>query len=97
MFGAEILAVGVGVLLTLWLLRRRRWAETTYIALQLYALTTSYWFFSVPRSTLTWWPLWIALAAWTLRRPVVFQTYLAVIAPFAVAFVLLFSNGRWAG
>jgi hypothetical protein len=97
MFGAEILAVGIGILLTLWLLRERRWAEATYIALQLYAFTTSYWFFSVPRSTLTWWPLWTLLAAWSLRRPVVLQAYLAVFAPFAVAFVLLFSNGRWAG
>lgn len=97
MFGAEILAVGVGLLLTVWLLRERRWAEATYIGLQLYAFTTSYWFFSVPRSTLTWWPLWIALAAWSLRRPAVLQSYLAVLAPFSVAFVLLFSNGRWAG
>ena len=97
MFGAEILAVGIGILLTLWLLYERRWAEATYIALQLYAFTTSYWFFSVPRSTLTWWPLWTLLAAWSLRRPVVLQAYLAVFAPFAVAFVLLFSNGRWAG
>jgi hypothetical protein len=97
MFGAEILAVAIGLLLTLWLLRERRWAEAIYIALQLWAFTTSYWFFSVPRSTLTWWPLWTLLAAWSLRRPIVLQAYLAVFAPFAVAFVLLFSNGRWAG
>ncbi len=97
MFGAEILAVAIGLLLTVWLLRKHRWAEAVYIGLQLWAFTTSYWFFSVPRSTLTWWPLWIAIAAWSLRRPVVLQGYLAVFAPFAVAFVLLFSNGRWAG
>ena len=97
MFGVEILAVGIGLALTGWLLRERRWAEATYVALQLAAFTTSYWFFSVPRSTLTWWPLWIALAAWSLRRPLVLQAYLTVFAPFAVVFVLLFSNGRWAG
>ncbi len=71
MFGAEIAAVGVGVALTGWLLWRRRWGEATYIGLQIWAFTTSSWFFSVPRATLLWWPLWIALAAWSLRRPVV--------------------------
>ena len=67
------------------------------MAMQLWAFTTSFWFFSVPRATLTWWPLWIALAAWTLRRPAVLQSYLVLIAPFSVVFVLLFSTGRWAG
>lgn len=97
MFGAEILAVLIGVVLFAWLLRERRWAEAVYIGLQLYAFTTAMWFFSVPRATLTWWPLWIALAAWSLRRPVVHQTYLAVFAPFMVVFALLFTTGRWAG
>lgn len=97
MFAAEMVAVGIGVALTVALLRRARWAEATYIALQLYAFTTSYWFFSVPRSTLTWWPLWTLLAAWSLRRPAVWQGYLAGIAPLAVVFALLFSTGRWAG
>ena len=97
MFAVEILAVGVGLVLLVWLLRSRRWAEATYIGLQLYAFTTAMWFFSVPRATLTWWPLWIALAAWTLRAPAVHQAYLTVVAPFMVVFALLFTNGRWAG
>lgn len=97
MFGVEILAVAIGIVLTGCLLWKRRWAESVYIALQLWAFTTSYWFFSVPRSTLTWWPLWTLLAAWSLRRPFVLQAYLAIVAPFAVVFVLLFCNGRWAG
>ncbi len=97
MFGAEIVAVVVGVALLVWLLRNRRWAEATYIGLQLYAFTTAMWFFSVPRATLTWWPLWIVLAAWTLRKPWVHQAYLVVVAPFMVVFALLFTTGRWAG
>src|SRR5262249_6906180 len=96
-FGTEILAVGIGLLLTLWLLRHRRWGEATYNAVQLYAFTTSDWVFSVPRSTLTWVPPRTALAALSLPRPVVLHGGLAVFAPFSVAFVLMFSNGRWAG
>jgi hypothetical protein len=97
MFGAEILAVGVGLVLTGWLLHGRRWGEATYVGLQVVAFTTSVWFFSVPRATLLWWPLWIGLAVWSLRRRWVLMGYLTVFAPFMVVFTLLFSLGRWAG
>jgi hypothetical protein len=97
MFFAEIIAVAIGVVLTVWLVRKRRWAEAVFIALQLYAFTTDVWFFSVPRAALLWWPLWIGLAAWTLRRPAVLQGWLTVFAPFTVVFTLLFATGRWSG
>jgi len=97
MFFAEITAVAIGIILIGWLLRHHRWAEAVFIGLQLYAFTTGTWFFSVPRSTLLWWPLWTALAAWTLRRPAVLQGYLTLFAPFMVVFTLLFTTGRWAG
>jgi hypothetical protein len=97
MFGAEIVAVLVGVALTGWLLWRRRWGELTYVGLQVAAFATSTWYFSVPRATLLWWPLWIGLAAWSLRRQWLLSAYLTVIAPFMVVFTLLFAVGRWAG
>jgi hypothetical protein len=97
MFRAELVAVLVGLLLTGWLLWRRRWSESVYVGLQVAAFTTSYWYFSVPRATLLWWPLWIGLAQWSLRRPAVLTVYLALVAPFMVVFTLLFSLYRWAG
>jgi hypothetical protein len=97
MFFAEITAVAIGIALTVWLIRQRRWAEAVYIGLQLYAFTTDIWFFSVPRATLLWWPLWTGLAAWTLRRRWVLQGWLTLFAPFSVVFTLLFVTGRWAG
>ena len=98
-FGAEIVAAIIGVLLTVWLVRRRSWGEAVYVGLQVVAFTTSSFFFSVPRATLLWWPLWIALANWSLRRPAVLQGYLAGIAPFMIVFTLLFTMGanHWAG
>jgi hypothetical protein len=98
-FGAEIVAAAVGVALTGWLLWRRRWGESTYVGLQVVAFTTSSFFFSVPRATLLWWPLWIALAVWTLKRPTLHHAYLAGIAPFMVVFTLMFTMGadHWAG
>jgi hypothetical protein len=97
MFGVELLAVAAGLALTGWLLWTRRWGEATYVGLQVVAFTTSAWFFSVPRAALLWWPLWIGLAAWSLRRSWILTAYLTVVAPFMVVFTLLFTLSRWAG
>ena len=97
MFRVEIVAVAVGLALTLVLLRRRRWGEATYVGLSLAALATSTWYFSVPRAALLWWPLWILLARATLAHRWLLMAYLTVVAPFAVVYVVLFTTGRWAG
>ena len=97
MFRAELVAVLVGVLLTGWLLRGRRWGEATYVGLQVLAFGTSTWYISVPRATLLWWPLWLGLARLTVRRPGVFGVYLAVAVPLAVLWTAAFATGRWAG
>ncbi|MFB6815290.1 mannosyltransferase family protein [Streptomyces sp. NPDC056347] len=94
---AELLTMVVGLVLCGVLLRRRRWAEAVYIALSLWALGTSYWYTSLPRATLLWWPLWTGLAAWSLRRPRVTTAYLAVAAPLSAVVAVTFLSGRWAG
>jgi Mannosyltransferase (PIG-V) len=97
MFRAEIVAVLVGVVLTGWLIWRLRFGEATYVGLAVVAYATSTWYFSVPRAALLWWPLYIGLACWSMRRPIVLAAYLTLVAPFAVVFALLYSVGRWAG
>jgi hypothetical protein len=97
MYRIEIIAMAIGVVLLVWLLRRHRWGEATYIFLNLVAFGTSTTFFSVPRATLLWWPLWIGLAAWSLRRPSVKTFYFTVVAPFMVMFTLMFATDRWSG
>jgi hypothetical protein len=97
MWQAELLAMVVGVVLLGVLLRLRRWPEAVYLALSLWALGTSYWFTSVPRATLLWWPLWTLLAAWSLRRPRVGTAYVMVLAPLMVVFAVSYLSGRWTG
>jgi Gpi18-like mannosyltransferase len=97
MFRVEIIAAFVGLALLVVLLRQRRWSESCYVGLQLTMLTTSYWWQAIPRNELTWWPLWVTLAAWSLRRPAVFAWYLAIAPAFMITFTLVFVNGRWAG
>ncbi|WP_371800916.1 MULTISPECIES: mannosyltransferase family protein [unclassified Streptomyces] len=94
---AELLTMVVGLVLCGLLLRRRRWAEAVYIALSLWALGTSYWYTSIPRATLLWWPLWTGLAAWSLRSPRVRTVCLTVGAPLTTIVAVTFLSGRWAG
>jgi hypothetical protein len=61
-FRAEILAVVVGLVLTVVLVRRRSWGEATYVGLSVGALATSTYYLSVGRATLLWWPLFVLLA-----------------------------------
>jgi hypothetical protein len=96
-FRLEIVMALVGVALTLWLLARRRWAEFTYVGLQVGALVTSSFYLSVPRASLLWWPLWTGLAVATLRRRWLLTLYLALSVPVAVLVAGAYVTGRWAG
>ncbi|MFF4983843.1 hypothetical protein ACFY3O_27810 [Streptomyces sp. NPDC001046] len=46
---------------------------------------------------LLWWPLWIALAEASLRRPRLGIALFCVGAPLTTVFALTFLTGRWAG
>lgn len=97
MFQAELLAMLLGLVLLGLLIRQRRWPEAVYVGLSLWALGTSYWYTSLPRATLLFWPLWVALAAWSLRRPRFETVYLCLAAPLATVFALTYMTGRWTG
>jgi hypothetical protein len=97
MFRAEIVAMIIGLTLTVLLLVWRRWGEATWIGLQVVAFGTSFWYFSVPRATLLWWPLWIALAAVVVRRRWVLWAYLTLSVPLMSVWAAAFLTGRWAG
>lgn len=57
-FTWELISVAVGVLIVLVSLFRKRWAEAVWVGGQLAAFSTSYWFMSVNRAALLWFPLW---------------------------------------
>jgi len=68
-FRAEMVSMALGVMVTVWCLLKRRWAEASWVGVQVLAFSLSYWFFSVNRATLLWFPLWIMLAEWGTWRP----------------------------
>lgn len=97
LFQCELVGMVVGLALLGVLLRTRRWPEAVYVALTLWALGTSYWYMSVPRASLLWWPLWVLLARWSLERPWLRTAYVAAVAPVTTVLTVAFTSGRWAG
>jgi hypothetical protein len=105
-FRAEMLSMAVGVLVTVWCLTRRMWAEASWVGVQVLAFSLSYWFFSVNRAILLWFPLWIMLARWCSWEPsrdslrILHRTAVAGYALTTVAAMLwwswLFFTGHWA-
>ena len=96
-FRAEIVAMAVGLVVCGLLLARRRWAELTYVGLQVVALGTSEFYLSVARTTLLWWPLWLLLAEASVRRRWVHPAYLSVAPALMAVGVLTFIGGHWLG
>jgi hypothetical protein len=116
-FRGELISMTAGIGVTVWCivvsLRARKspgpektmWGEASWVGVQVVAFSMSYWFFSVNRATLLWFPLWIMLGRWVggaaggdarpLRR-------VLVACAFAVEILLmlwwswLFFTGHWA-
>jgi hypothetical protein len=116
-FRGEMISMAVGVGVTVWCivvsLRARKhpnepdrpmWGEASWVGVQILAFSMSYWFFSVNRATLLWFPLWIMLGRWvagpTRLSPPVHRVLVG--AAFLVEIVLmlwwswLFFTGHWA-
>lgn len=97
MFRLEIAAAIVGVLLLVWLLVTRRWAEFVYVGLQVGALITSTFYMSIPRSALLWWPLWVLIGRAGARHRWSIVLYATVIGPLMVPMMMSFLNSSWTG
>ena len=101
-FRGELISMTVGVLVTVVALARRRVAEAAWVGVQLLAFSLSYWFQSVNRAVLLWFPLWTQLGevAERLERSRAGVAVLAVAALVAAAVQVVWSwlyfTGRWA-
>jgi Mannosyltransferase (PIG-V) len=114
-FRGEMISMAVGIGVTIWCivvsLRARKasdpektmWGEASWVGVQVLAFSMSYWFFSVNRATLLWFPLWIMLGRWVAgasdARPL---RRVLVACAFTVEILLmlwwswLFFTGHWA-
>jgi len=103
-FRAEVVSMAVGVAATLWCLLRRRLAEAAFVGIQVVAFGTSYWFMSVNRAVLLWFPLWAILGAAVAWKPArwrdgkdgVVAVYVVLSCAAMIVWAWLFFTGRWA-
>jgi hypothetical protein len=96
-FRADIAAIGLGIVLTIVLLAWSRWAEATYVGLQVFALGTSSFYLSVGRATLLWWPLWVLLGRLAMKNKAAFGVYAVLATPLMFTQVVGFVTGDWVG
>lgn len=94
---AEVIAVLIGVIVTLVLVFRRLYGESVFVGLNVLLLGTSTYFYSVPRSTLLWWPLWIGIAYLLRKSKTALLFYLVASLCLMVWWANLFLQGQWAG
>jgi hypothetical protein len=121
-FRGEMISMAVGLGVTLWCvvasIRARRsprpgiaqgrglWGEGSWVGVQVLAFSLSYWFFSVNRATLLWFPLWVLIGRWVGWQPTPRFGRIAhrslVALSFATEIVLmtwwswLYFTGHWA-
>jgi len=79
------------------------WGEASWVGVQVVAFSLSYWFFSVNRATLLWFPLWIMLGRWVAGPGRSRRLHRVLVGcAFGVEIVLmlwwswLFFTGHWA-
>ncbi|WP_347348794.1 mannosyltransferase family protein [Nigerium sp.] len=100
-FRGEMISMIVGAVVTLVALARRRIADAAWVAVQVLAFSLSYWFQSVNRAVLLWFPLWEQIGdvveshrtgPWRVLWAIVVVGALAL----QVTWSWLFFTGRWA-
>ena len=91
----EILAMIVLVAMAIAMFVMRWWGEATYVLLTCVALGTSTLYYSVPRSSIVLFPVWMLIGLWMTRSRVVAWGYVAIAAPLMVVGVAGFVTGHW--
>ncbi len=68
-FRFEIASMVVGVIVVAYWLIRRKLPEASWVGVQVLAFSISYWFMSVTRAILLWFPAFMMFAAFAASRP----------------------------
>ncbi|CAO5193327.1 Integral membrane protein [Frankia sp. AiPs1] len=91
----ELLAVVVGVGLTIVLLAGRRWGEATFVGVMTAIMASTSYYASGIRGILVAFPLYLLLARAASRRTWVAPVYLMICAPVMAVLVIAFTQGQW--
>lgn len=94
-YWGELAAVVVCVVLTVVLLRDRRWDEAAFLGAVTLLISSTNWYASGIRAVLVAFPLYLMLARAAARQARVVPVYLWLCAPVMFVFVAAFTQGRW--
>jgi hypothetical protein len=91
----EVAAAIIGAAIVLWAAIKREWGYATYMGTGLAVLTTSSWYYSIPRLLLTWFPIALFLAAFTKSGQKRHDLVLVLFASAAAMGVILYTKSFW--
>lgn len=91
----EIIAMAVLVAVTVTLAVKLRWPEAVYVGLTAVSLGTSTMYYSVPRTLLVIFPLWLLLGTWMTRHRWFRWTFVALSLPMLAIVSMLFTQNQW--
>lgn len=92
---AELLAVLLGLLVTVVLLAGRRWAEAAFVGAATLLMACTNYYASGVRTILVAFPVYLLFARIAVRFPRLAPGYLWLSGPVMAAFVVAFTQGHW--
>lgn len=94
-FMIEIAAVFVLAGLGFVMLVKRWWGEAAFVLLTVGSLATSTYYYSVPRTAVVLFPVWMLIGLWLSRRRWLAIAYVGVGVPILFLVTMRFAQGQW--
>ena len=91
----EIVAAMAGVAVTLYAFFKRELGYAAYMGVFIVSLMMSSWYFSIPRMLLSFFPIFLFLAAFSHGRSDRHELLVLTMAPLAAMGVILFTRAAW--
>jgi hypothetical protein len=94
-FVIEILAVAALLALGVVMAIKRWWPEAIFVLLTVGSLATSTYYYSVPRTAVVLFPVWMLIGLWLSRRRWLGIAYVVIGVPVLVLVSMRFAQGQW--
>lgn len=91
----EIVAALIGLAFVAWAIAKREWGYGAYMGVFLFVLVSSTWYYSIPRMLLSFFPIPLALAAWTAKSETRHDLVFAATASVAMMGAIVYTRGAW--
>jgi len=94
-FPMEVLTAALLIVFLVILARKRWWPEFTFVGLTVLALTTSSFYYSIPRNVILLFPIWMLWGLWLTKYRGLRWVYVIAGIPILGIMAVLFAEGQW--